>query len=278
MEAAAMKPRHLTLLLSTLLATAALEARAAEPLDTFSARIGGYITDFDTDMRADGQSGDGTRIDLQRDLGIDQSNAIAAASLSWRPWEKHEFGLSYYRDSGDATRQIDRDIEFDGEVYETSSTLRAELDMDAYDIYYVYWAMDRDSWVLGPRLGLVWYSIGLDVSLEVDANGNQVGGTLGSSVSADVPAPSIGGSWRWVPGDSDWRLSADVGYFAADINNIDADVTFGRFGVEWFPWENWGASLDYTMRRITAEAERGSFNGNFRFVDSGLRLGVVYRF
>ena len=63
-----------------------------------------------------------------------------------------------------------------------------------------------------------------------------------------------------------------------NIDNIDADITTGRFGVEWFPWENWGASLDYTMRRIEADAQRNSFDGNFRFIDSGLRLGVVYRF
>lgn len=113
----------------------------------------------------------------------------------------------------------------------------------------------------------------------MDANGQPVGnGGLSSSVSADLPAPSIGGSWRWVPGNSDWRLSADVGYFSTSIDNIDADVTTGRFGVEWFPWENWGASLDYTARRIEADAQRKSFDGNFRFIDSGLRLGVVYRF
>lgn len=274
-----MKSHHPALLATVLLAIAAPECRALEPLDTFSARLGGYVTDFETKMRADGQTEDGTRVDLERDLGLDQSNAIAMASLSWRPWDKHEFGLSYYRDSSDAERRIERDIEFDGVVYQASSTVRAGLDLDAYDIYYVYWAMDRDSWVLGPRLGLVWYSIGLDLSLEADVNGNPVGsGQVSSSVSADLPAPSIGGSWRWVPGNSDWRLSADLGYFSADINDIDADVTFGRFGVEWFPWENWGASLDYTLRRIDADAQRTSFDGNFRFIDSGLRLGVVYRF
>ena len=121
-------------LAAAVLAATALDCRAVEPLDTFSARLGGYITDFDTKVRADGQTDDGTRIDLERDLGLDQSNTVAMAGLSWRPWEKHEFGLAYYRDSADAHRQIDRDIEFDGEVYETSSTVRADLDLDAYDI------------------------------------------------------------------------------------------------------------------------------------------------
>lgn len=274
-----MTPRRPLLIAATaLLASTALECAAVEPLDTFSARVGGYITEFDTKVRADGQSDSGTSVDLERDLGVNQSNTIAVVSASWRPWEKHEFGLSYYQDDGSATRQIDRDIEFDGTTYEVSSTVKAEVDLDAYEAYYTWWGLDRESWVMGPRVGLVWYRIGMGLSLEVDANGNQVGGAVSDTVEFDLPAPSIGGSWRWVPGASDWRLSADVGYFAADIDNIDADVTFGRFGAEWFPWDNWGASLDYTVRRIEADANRSNFDGNFRFVDQGLRLGVVYRF
>jgi hypothetical protein len=274
-----MKTRLLASATAILLAAAATEAGAVEVLDTFSARVGGYITQFDTKIRADGQTDQGTRIDLERDLGMDQSNTVAFVAVAWRPWEKHEFGLSYYQDDGSATRQIDRDIEFNGNLYQTSSTVHAELNLDAYEPYYVYWAANRDTWSLGPRFGLVWYRIDLGLEMRLDANGDPVGsGGVRGEASADLPAPSIGGSWRWVPGGNDWRLSADVGYFSANINDIDADVTFGRFGVEWFPWENWGASLDYTARRINADAEKTDFDGNFRFIDNGLRLGVVYRF
>lgn len=274
-----MKTRLLASTAAVLLAATATESRAVEVLDTFSARIGGYITQFDTKIRADGQTDEGTRIDLERDLGMDQSNTVAFVAASWRPWEKHEFGLSYYQDDGSATRQIDRDIEFNGNLYQTSSTVRAELNLDAYEPYYVYWAANRENWSLGPRFGPVWYRIDLGLEMQLDANGDPVGsGGVSGEASADLPAPSIGGSWRWVPGGSDWRLSADVGYFSANINDIDADITFGRFGVEWFPWENWGASLDYTARRINADAQKTDFDGNFRFIDNGLRLGVVYRF
>jgi hypothetical protein len=117
----------------------------------------------------------------------------------------------------------------------------------------------------------------LDLALEIDANGNQVGGNISERVSADLPAPTIGGSWRWVP-VQDWRISADLGYFSADVNDIDADVTYGRIGVEWFPWERTGFSLDYTVRDIDADANASRFEGNLDFTDSGLRLGVTYRF
>ncbi|GAA5073974.1 hypothetical protein [Lysobacter panacisoli] len=272
-----MKTHRTAFVAMPLLAAFSLPCFAVEPLDTFSARVGLYVTDFDTEVRADGETSAGTRVDLERDLGLDSSNNIAFVGLTWRPFDHHEFGFSYYQDDADATRRINRDIEFNDTLYETSSTVRAALDLDAYEAYYVWWAASKENWALGPRFGLLWYSMSLELSLEVDANGNQIGGQVSEKIDADLPAPTIGGSWRWAPVD-DWRFSADVGYFSADVDNIDADITFGRAGVEWFPWESTGISLDYTVRKIEADAERSSFLGNLDFVDSGIRLGVTYRF
>lgn len=273
-----MKHHSTALLAAALLASASLECRAVEPLDTFSARIGGYVTNFDTKVRADGETDRGTEVDLSRDLGLDDSNTIALVAVTWRPWDRHEFGFAYYTDDADATRRITRTIEFDGTRYEANSILRAKVDLDSYEAYYVYWAADKENWALGPRVGLIWYKLALDVSLQVDSAGNRIDGAISESVDADLPAPTIGGSWRWAPGQGDWRFSADVGYFTADVNDIDASVTYGRIGTEWFPWERAGFSLDYTARKIDADANKTSFEGNLDFIDSGIRLGFVYRF
>src|SRR4249919_3362932 len=93
------------------------QARAVEPLDTVSFRIGGYITSWDTKLRADGSTRRGTDVDLNRDLGLDDSAAIGYVGLTWRPWEHHEFGLTYYQNDSDATRTIARDITFQDTTY-----------------------------------------------------------------------------------------------------------------------------------------------------------------
>ncbi|HEY0334429.1 MAG TPA: hypothetical protein VGC74_12085, partial [Stenotrophomonas sp.] len=211
------------------------------------------------------------------DLGLEKSNAIAFVGLTWRPFERHEFGLSYYQDSADADRNTRRDFEFNGAYYAIDTRIRANFDLDAYELNYVYWAWQRENWTLGPRVGLLWYKLQLGLSVDVDANGNNTGVDADNEVDADLPAPTIGGAWRWSPLDQ-WRFGVEVGYFTMDFDDIDADVTFGRAGVEWFPWDNWGISLDYTVRRINADVEKSSLDGNLRFVDSGLRLGVTYRF
>ncbi|WAC64560.1 hypothetical protein OVA13_07330 [Pseudoxanthomonas sp. SL93] len=252
-------------------------AHAVEPLDRFSARIGGYITRFDTDVKADGETQEGTEVDLHRDLGLSDDDAIAFVAVTWRPWDKHEFGLAYYGNDSSASRELTRDIVFDGTVYEASATVDSEFDLDTYELDYTWWAASHEDWALGPRVGLIWYQMDLRLSAEVEADGEQVGGTISESVDADLPAPVIGADWRWTPGE-DWRVSAELGYFSAKLNDIDADITYGRAGVEWFPWERVGFSLDYTINHIKADAEKDRFDGSLDFVNSGLRLGAVYRF
>ncbi|MGO4221951.1 hypothetical protein AB4Y64_08855 [Lysobacter sp. TAF61] len=265
------------LLPAVFLSALSFPALAVQPLDTFSIRVAGYISKFDTQLRADGETVRGSDVDLDRDLGLDGDSTIGLISASWRPFEDHEFGISYYQDSFDSRRTLNRDINFDGATYPASATVRSEYNLDAYELNYNWWAANNETWALGPRLGLIWYKVELDLSLVVDAGGNQGGADFDRQVSADIPAPTIGGSWRWTPAE-DWRLYAEAGYFKANINDIDADVTFARGGVEWYPWESFGFMLDYTYNNIDADADANRFNGHLEFKDSGIRLGGVYRF
>jgi hypothetical protein len=254
------------------------QARAVEPLDTFSFRVGGYITSWDTEVRADGTTRRGTELDLKRDFGLDDSATIGYVGVTWRPWERHEFGLTYYQDDADSTRMITRDITFEDTTYTANSTLSVDVGIDAYEGYYVWWAAQKENWSLGPRVGLIWYRLDIAMALQVDASGNVAGGAFREEAKADLPSMTIGGAWRWTPGGhGKWRIGADAGYFRANINDIDGDVTFGRIGVEFFPWERSGFSLDYTTSKISVDAAKSDFVGNLDFIDSGLKLGYIYR-
>jgi len=273
-----MKVATLSAFTLALLGLTPLTARAVEPLDTASFRIGGYITSWDTNVRADGTTARGTEIDFDRDFGLDDSATIGYVGATWRPWEHHEIGLTFYQHDADATRTITRDITFQDTTYRTNSIVSADVGIDAYEAYYTWWAATHENWALGPRLGLIWYRMDASLALLVDANGTAFGGAIREEASADLPSITIGGSWRWTPGgQGQWRIAADAGYFNANVDSVDASVTFGRVGVEWFPWERSGFSLDYTISKINADADKSDFFGNVDFVDSGLKVGYVYR-
>ncbi len=263
--------------LALLLCGAATQAAAVEPLDTFNVRIGGYGNRFDTNLRADGTTGTGTDIDLHQDLGLDQDNTIAFVGMNWRPFDHHEFGLAYYNDDSSASRKLQRDIDFNGTLYQTNSTVRAKYKLDAYELNYVWWAASHERWALGPRVGLIWYKLKLGLDMELDASGNPASNAISGTADANLPSPSIGASWRWTPA-RDWRVSADVGYFKANINDVDGDVTYGRLGLEWYPWQRVGFLLDYTANRIDASVQQSELTGKVRLDDSGVRVGIAYRF
>ena len=180
--------------------------------------------------------GRGTDVDLERDLGVDNSATIGYVGASWRPWENHEFGLTYYQDDADATRMITRDITFEDTTYTANSIVSVDVGIDAYEGYYVWWAAQKENWSLGPRLGLIWYRLDMAMALQVDVNGNAAGGAFREEAQADLPSLTLGGAWRWTPGGHNkWRIGADAGYFKANVNDVDGDVTFGRIGVEFSP-------------------------------------------
>ena len=112
-------------------------ALAVEPLDTFNVRVGGYVNRFDTDLRADGELRPGTHINLHQDLGLDQDNTLGYVAANWRPFERHEFGFSYYNGDASTTRKLQREIVFDDTVYQANSTVRSEYKLDAYELNYV---------------------------------------------------------------------------------------------------------------------------------------------
>ena len=253
-------------------------SQAVEPLDVFSFRIGGFVNRFDTRLQADGELQAGTAVDLERDLNMDPDHALAFVALTWRPFQRHELGLSYFRESNDSIWTLERDIVVDGTLYEATTTVEAAYDLDAYETYYVWWGVARHDWALGPRVGLIWYELDFDVRMTLDANGDPVGqGGAQTEIGADLPAPAIGLSWRWTPARK-WRVLAEAGYFSAHAGEVDADVVYGRAGVEWFPTERFGLMLDYSLSDVDMDSEKRGFHGRLNPKHSGHRLGLVYRF
>jgi len=268
---------HLASFLSGLaLLAAATRAPAVEPVDQYNIWIAGYLTRFDTKVRADGESTTGTPVDLEQDLSLEPSNVVATIGGNWRPWEHHQFGLSYYSDNSSSTRQIQRSFQFEGQTYDANATVKARLRSDIVSFQYTWWAAMRENWALGPQFGLIWYRFKLGLDMQLDVNGNDASGTREASVTANLPSPSLGVSWSWTPGE-DWRVGVDGGYFAIEVDPIDARVLYGRAAVEWFPWENAGFRLDYTANDIEAKSDRERFRGKLNFLDSGIRLGFIYR-
>ena len=251
------------------------QAVEVEALDTWSVGVGGFALNFDADLRVDGSSTDGGEVNLSRDLGLDKDSGIGFFSVGWRPFERHQFDFSYYGDDISGSRTIDREITIDEETFEIGAMVNTKLGYDTYDLTYTWWMHSVPNQAFGITLGAINYSFDLDVRAEATSGEGSIEGR--ASTSADLPAPKIGISYRRAFGQG-WRFSGDVSVFTAEIGNVDADVLDTNVGLEYFPWENVGARLQYSVSRIRAEAEKNDFDGTADLNFSGLQLQLVGRF
>jgi hypothetical protein len=111
-------------------------AAAADSLDgdRFSLSLGVFITDRNTDAELDGSNDDGTKINFERDLGIDSSDTVFRVDGYYRFSEHHRFDFSVFDLSRSASKQIVKDIQWGDMLYAidnvdaTDSTFNGALD------------------------------------------------------------------------------------------------------------------------------------------------------
>lgn len=277
--------RRLAVSLSFAFAAAFVHTAHAEvdrALDEVSISVGAFANSSSASLRADGAiAGSGTLVDFDRDLGQGGTKSLPYFDVTWRPWEHHEFELSYFSESNSHTRTLTRNIIFNGNEFIVGSQLGSKFSVDAGSITYRYWAWTSDDAAFGVFGGLQWYSISLDVNGTVGVTGSDGSvtqtGTASAKVSSTLPDPSIGLSYRYQM--ADWaRLVADGGGFKINVENVDATLYNARIGVEFYPWTNFGVVTQYAYNKIEASVDRTNFLGNADIKFSGFQVLLKARF
>lgn len=250
-------------------------------LDDFAVEFGLFSSNIDANLRANGATDSGSRLDLHRDLGVPDSKSLPYVELTWRPWRRHEFTFNYYHNDETQHRELARDIDFQGNHYIADALVTTKFATDTYGIGYRYWAWIGDDAAFGLYAGLQSYSVSLKLTGTVEvvgADGSVEGTrTVTSKASTDIPDPYIGLSYRYQI--NDWaRFIADGGAFKAKLGDIDATLYNANLGVEMLPWEHVGVVVQYSYNKIDADLTKNRFEGNFNARFSGLQLLAKLRF
>lgn len=249
--------------------------QAITPLDKASFSVGFAIPDNTTTIDFNTNVND-IPVDFNRDLGLETENVIALLSATWRPWDNHQFGFTYFNNKGENTKSLNNPIEWNGVEYD--GTVKSSIDVSTYDFSYIWWGLNKENYALGPSLRLSYITLDSKINLTVDADGDPVvDGSFRRSGSTDVPAPTLGVAWRWTPA-AQWRINMEAGYLQATIGDFDGSALVASGGVAWFPWENWGFSLNALYMDFDVDTANSNFNGSLQATQSNFNFGVTYRF
>ncbi len=160
----------------------------ALPAQPFEAGIRGYywFPSISGDIKLDGDGLDGTRLDLEDDLGID--NEYYPVGEIFIGGGNHHLSFSFYRADYDGTNTLTQDINFGGETFTAGDRVKSSLEYDVYDLTYQYDLLDLENVLAGFSLGLVGRVQVFDLEAEIQSK------TLNQSEKEDytVPVPMLG--------------------------------------------------------------------------------------
>jgi len=171
-------------------------AAAQELFPRFSVTGGAYFGNFSTDARVDPAAaaggGEGTALNIERDLGLESRKDLRRLTAQWRPLNRHELAGSWFTSSRTGFANIDREIRFRDSIYPVRAAVTTGFDLDYWDATYTYWARKSERDGFGVMLGAA--GLKLDAVVTAQAEGQSVAAT--QRASTDVPVAMIGAQTR----------------------------------------------------------------------------------
>ena len=230
--------------------------------------VGAFITNRQSSTRFDSNSGDGTDIDMEDDLGLDSSTNVAR--LGGYVWlgRRSRLDGAYFDLSRSASIPIQETINFGDQTFQINTVLNTQSDLTIIKADYTFAALIKDRGWLGVTAGLYIAQTGFALSQPA----------LGRAESEDVTAPlpllglrgdyaineriTLRGAAQWFGYSTD-----ELGGHLTDLY-VGADYGFGkRMAV--------GLAYDRVSMNIGAE-EASGFNGRIDWGYDGFLLYFKY--
>lgn len=231
----------------------------------FSIRLGLLLNDHDTAARVDSELlGPGTKVDVERDLGLDATTRDFRADAALRIGRRHELQLGYLFLSRTGSTSLRSSIQWGDFIFPVDVEVESSIDVELLPVSYRY------SMILTDRLD-VGLSVGV-FAMFLDAGVSAPEADVVERESAEFPLPVIGGEGMLsvAPG---LRLTGSAKYFAVEIRDVQGSWREIRGAVEFFPWRRLGVGIGYRSIRLEADGSEGLFTR-----PEGTLLLLDYRF
>ncbi len=233
-----------------LLAAASARAQAAsEVKDRFRLEIGGFRIGSDTELSFD--SSGGSRVDFES-LHLPDSSTRVYVEGFWRPWRRHQFSLSWYRNNREGDpKTVEREFTWGDQVVSAGSTVTATVGSHYLSGAYRFAAYKNERFEIGPSLGIGYLSVDAGIGGQITTSGP--GGTssrpFDQSRSLGQVTGDLGGYLYWWPIPR-LLVRGDMRYIVVKPGDSEASITDGRAAVIYHPWRRFGIGLQYTYTKF----------------------------
>lgn len=229
-----------------------------------SVLLGMFVTEPNTTARLDSAFGDGTDIDLENDLGLDSSTTVARLSGYYSLTDRHRLDFSLFEYSRDASRQIDKTIEWGDQVFEINTVVSTTADVRIFKAAYTFVPIVRERAEFGITGGL--YTALVDIGL--------AGTSAGTDESEDLtaPLPVLGVRGRYALSER-VSVGGSIEVFSIDAGDANGSWRDAYVGVDYSFSDRIGVGLAYNRVSMNIDAEeRRGFQGQLDWGYDGFML------
>jgi len=232
------------------------------PWKTWEFALGGYLTTHDSTLRIDDSStGTGTEIDLEDDLGFDQSIQTVRFDARWRFKPRHRAEFSIYQLDRETSKTLERTIEVGDKVFPAGTLVASEVDMTVYKASYSYSVIQNSRFDVGLAAGLHV----LDLKESIAAEG--AGISESSTFLAPLPVLGLRVDWAITPSVF---LKSNIDFFALSVDSTRGHLTDGLIALEYNAFKHFGVGLGYNYVSMLVRGDKEDFQG-----EVGISYGAV---
>ena len=193
--------------------------------DRFRVEVMMLSAGLDTDLRIDPNLAmQGTPINAEDDLGLDDSALLPLAEITLLPGDRHLIRLSGFASRRSETKLIDRTIVFDDQTYLPNERVDSELNLTLIGLTYGYS-------VVKTQRADVALTFGVQV-VEVEANAVVRSRVVRDAETGVSPLPLAGIEGRF-DFSSRWSAEARLQYLSVEFDEISGSVLDARAALTW---------------------------------------------
>ena len=220
--------------------------------DKFRLELGGFRIGADTDLTFNLTGGPRPPVDFE-ELAVPDITTKFYIEGFWRPWRRHQFSLSWYKNGRDGdTRTVEREFTWGDRVVTVGSTATGTVSSSYLSGVYRFAAFKNARFEIGPSLGIGYLSLEGGIRGQVSLTGpagQLVSESFDTSKSVGHPTGDLGGYLYWWPLRR-LLVRGDFRYILVKPENSEASIADGRAAVVYHPWRNIGIGLQYTYTKF----------------------------
>lgn len=277
--------RRLSLLPVSLLlgcmAPMAVSAQALTPLDRYWVAVGVYHSDNNLNIRVDGEDTvEGTNVSFQEDLGLGDEELAFVYDVGVTLGRNHQIAVTGHRYDNSAHNTLERELDINDESYAVGAAFKGNMEVETTAVSYTWFLFRNDEHTaFGLGLGAVHYSLGVDLAATATVDNEGVPGTVevGMDFHDSAWLPMVRAQYTRVINDQ-WRWNVELAGVRKGSGSVTGRAVDASVSVDYFPWKNFGFTLQYSYDDIRLDYEKSNYRGKLDLINQGPQIKAVVKF